>query len=100
MATHSEETFEGMTGAMHVGDVFEGCTFKGEAKDSNLADAVFTDCIFEDGFAFIHCNLLNAAGIENVPKQDCAYMSPNAWAQLEFMRAANPAMRFLQRKRE
>lgn len=100
MATHNGETFEGMDHEMHVGDVFESCTFNGQARDCNMAGTTFTDCIFAEGFAFIHCNLLNAAGIEDVPKQDCSYMAPNAWAQLEFARAGNPMMRFLQRKRE
>lgn len=46
---------------------FEDCNFDmDELKDRNFYSVKFVDCTFSKDFKFVHCNLGNAEGIDDV----------------------------------
>lgn len=82
MTAHVNDTFGGMADQMLAGDTFDGCTFEGTIRDSNLADCVFTGCNFATGAKFVNCLMVNVAGADAAVKEGCNYCTPEQWTAI------------------
>jgi hypothetical protein len=65
MADHNGETFNtaDLAWKMFAGDTFTTCVFHGSARSSNFQGAAFTDCTFDEDFAFDGCQLTDVTGL-------------------------------------